>query len=169
MLNDAFWNVIGKCLESLTKQGIDFTLTIMGGSPPSTIEALKSIVFKSFTSNVLKKVNFKFNVSNEERDQELEKCSILIYPPSTEGLGMPVFEAVMKHLVVLSARQTALIEFVSPWIYPSREFRYSQFCQALVNAIVKYDEMLSHIRNVRKEIATLTLANLIKFIKIIKA
>jgi len=94
---------------------------------------------------------YRFNVS-DGKDQELEEGLILIYPSSTEGLGMPVFEAVMRRVIVLSARQTALVEFVPPWICSHRKFKYLQFCESLVNSMVNYSEMFSYVENVKKEL-----------------
>jgi glycosyltransferase involved in cell wall biosynthesis len=84
----------------------------------------------------------------------------MIYPLSTEGLGMPIFEAIMRGVPVLSARQTALIEFVPPQIYPYRDFKYLDFCRALINALLNYDKLLQYVENVKKEITMITLANL---------
>ena len=168
MLDETFWNVIGRCLENLAEQGVNFTLTIMGSGSTDTIEALKNIISRNFKPNVLGKTSFKFNVSDRERDRELEESLILIYPPSTEGLGMHVFEAVMRRVIVLSARQTALVEFVPPWIYSHREFKYPQFCESLANAMVNYSEMFSYVENMRKRIARLTLTGLRRFINNIR-
>jgi len=160
MLNEDFWNVIGKCFEGFVKQGKDFELTIMGGGSPSTVEAVKTIICKYLGSEVLKRTVLRFNVSNEERDRVIEQSDLMIYPLSTEGLGMPIFEAIMKGVPVLSARQTALIEFVPLQIYPYRDFRYPDFCEALINALVNYDKLIRYVENVKKKVTMITLTNL---------
>ncbi len=68
----------------------------MGGGPAGVVEALRTIISKHLSLKILEKIIFKFNVSNEERDRVIEQSDLLIYPPSTEGLGMPVLEAVMR-------------------------------------------------------------------------
>jgi len=160
MLNEDFWNVIGKCFEDFVRQGKDFELTIMGGGPPDTVGAVKTIIYKYLSSEVLKRTVFRFNVSNEERDKVIEQSDLMIYPLSTEGLGMPIFEAIMRGVPVLSTRQTALIEFVPPQIYPYRDFKYPDFCEALINALLNYDKLLQYVENVKKEVTMITLANL---------
>jgi glycosyltransferase involved in cell wall biosynthesis len=104
MLNEDFWNVIGKCFEDFVRQGKDFELTIVGGGPPDTVGAVKTIICKYLGSEVLKRTVFRFNVSNEERDKVIEQSDLMIYPLSTEGLGMPIFEAIMRGVPVLRAR-----------------------------------------------------------------
>jgi hypothetical protein len=76
----------------------------MGGGPPNIVEAVKAIICKYLGSEVLKRTVFRFNVSNEERDRVMEQSDLMIYPLSTEGLGMPIFEAIMRGVPVLSAR-----------------------------------------------------------------
>jgi hypothetical protein len=67
MLNEDFWNVIGKCFEDFVKQGKDFELTVMGGGPSDIVEALKAIIYRYLGPEVLERTIFRFNVSNEER------------------------------------------------------------------------------------------------------
>jgi len=110
---------------------------------------------------------YRFNVS-DGKDQELEESLILIYPSSAEGLGMPVFEAVMRRVIVLCARQTDLVELVPPWVCSHGKFKYLQFCESLVNSMVNYSEMFSYVENVKKRIARLTLTDLGRFINNIK-
>jgi len=160
MLNQDFWNVIGKCLEDLVKQNIDFELIIMGGGSQYVIENFKDIVHRYLSTEVLKRIAFRFNVTNEERDIVIEQSDVAIYPLSTEGLGMPVFEMVMRGTPVLSARQTALIEFIPSWVYPNREFRYPDFCEALIKALLSYDKLLQYVEKVKREVIIITLINL---------
>jgi glycosyltransferase involved in cell wall biosynthesis len=167
MLNEDFWNVIGKCFEDFVRQGKGFELTIMGGGPPNTAEAVKNFICKYLGSEVLKRTVFRFNVSNEERDRVIEQSDLMIYPLSTEGLGMPIIEAIMRGVPVLSARQTALIEFVPPQIYPYRDFKYPDFCEALINALLNYDKLLQYVENVKKEVTMITLTNLKQLLQIL--
>jgi len=167
MMMEDFWYVLGKCLDDLLRKGIDFNLIIMGGGSQQDIANLKNIILKHLSSDAQRRVIFKFNVSNEERDVILKSTAILIYSPSTEGLGMPVFEGIMIGVPVISARQTALIEFVPSWIYPYREFRYLDFCKALVEALMNYDELIRHVRYVKRIIITTTLTNLKQLLQIL--
>jgi glycosyltransferase involved in cell wall biosynthesis len=95
-----------------------------------------------------------------KRDRVMEQSDIIIYPLSTKGLGMPVFEAIMRGVPVLSARQTALIEFVPSQIYPYRDFRYPDFCEALTNTLLNYDKLLQHVEKVKRKVIATTLTNL---------
>jgi glycosyltransferase involved in cell wall biosynthesis len=167
MLNEDFWNVIGRCLEDFVKEGKDFELTIMGGGPADVVEALRTIISKHLSLEILEKTIFRFNVSNEERDRVIEQSDLLIYPPSTEGLRMPVFEAIMRGIPVLSARQTALIELVPSWIYPHREFRYLDFCEALTRAFLDYDKLTHHVKNTKRSVIVTSLANLKRLLRIL--
>jgi len=167
MMMEDFWYILGKCLDDLLRKGIDFNLIIMGGGSQQDVANLKNIILKHLSSDAQRRVIFKFNVSNEERDAILKSTTILIYPPSTEGLGMPVFESIMIGVPVISARQTALIEFAPQWIYPYREFRYPDFCKALVEALMNYDELIQHVRHVKRTIITTTLTNLKQLLQIL--
>jgi hypothetical protein len=159
MLVEDFWAVLCKCLSNIA----DERLVIMGSGSQADIDRLKAMVSRHCMA-LQDKIIFRFNVSDKERDYILESCKILIYPPSTEGLGMPVFEGLMLGVPVISARQTALLEFVPPWVYPYREYRDPDFCRAIFSILVDPDQSMklqNYATNLRRKIIQITLKNVL--------
>ena len=167
MLDKDFWHVLGRCLQNIKIPGYNIELTIMGKGSAEDIHNLMNILRQSIDERCLRCTILKFNVPNNERDNVLKDAHIMIYPPSTEGLGMPVFEAVMNGIPILSARQTALIEFIKQEIYPHREVRYPDFCEGLMKIINRYVEARLDTEELRRIIVITTLKNLKEFLKVL--
>ncbi len=168
MLNDSLWDVLSKCLTKELNMRIK-EFIVMGKGSQQEVEKLVATL-KRHNIMSMPWVKLMLNVSNEVRDRVLEKAYIMVYPESTEGLGMPCFEATMKGVPILSARQTALIEFVDPGLYNLRTIRYPDFCKALIKALeANPKDLFKASSSIRSRILKTTLLELRRLLKVIES
>jgi len=163
MLDKEFWSILGRCLKELA-DNID-EVVVMGGGSNENIEKVKKIIEETWLEGERRKIVYRFNVSNRVRDMMLQLAYLVIYPPSLEGLGLPVFEAVSYAVPVLSARKGALIEFVPRTLYSERTVKYPDFCYAIAKYINNASSYIDHIKNLRNNLIKFTLNELLRFLK----
>jgi len=163
MLDKEFWSILGRCLKELA-DNID-EVVVMGSGSNENIEKVRKIIEETWLEGERRKIIYCFNVSNQVRDMMLQLAYLVIYPPSLEGLGLPVFEAVSYTVPVLSARKGALIEFVPRTLYSERTVKYPDFCYAIEKYINNAGSYIDHIKNMRNNLIKFTLNELLRFLK----
>ena len=162
MVDERFWSVLSRCInEGFTAKAS--RIIVMGGGDDNNARKLVNMLKRY---DAYSKVELRLNVPNEIRDQILGRAYLVIYPESMEGLGMPCFEAVMKGTPVLSARRTALIEFVDPSIYSQSKILYPDFCLALKRILEMSPERLyQHVSQLKLTIIKVTLSELKRILR----
>lgn len=84
----------------------------MSKGSKAEIDKIEEWINAYFGPFVKSKIRMLFNVDSKLRDEVLRNSYILIYPPSTEGLGLPIFESMINEVPCLSWRFTSQREFV---------------------------------------------------------
>lgn len=152
---------IGRFIEG---KGIIDILELISIIPKHQIIEFHLVGIGAYANSLLSNLRDKFSdahviyygqISNQEVDEVLKKCSILLQPSKQEGVSRIILEALSKNCLVLANTARGLEQFIEyhGLLIPGKDENWSEFAKTVICNPFKYLDMVNwgHIHLILKE------------------